>query len=209
MTQQEKNNIEHNNEKAILTLRNNSPEAARPENLPAKFWDEQKKTVRLDEMAKSYKFLEQQHSRLQQANEQANLQAKNLAEQKEALEKERDAMATTARDANLFGGDWQSQKSSTVAWAENIFGKKIAAELTATAEGVNALQWLRRGMAEPHLLPTSGAGNGGNPNLDEAALRRLMKRPSYWRDKKPDVLQKVEKGFDRLYGAVANPRRKI
>ncbi|MGI9462168.1 MAG: hypothetical protein ACR2NY_06320 [Alphaproteobacteria bacterium] len=172
----------------------------KPDHLPEKFWDKEKSTVRLEELTKSYRLLEQQYSRLQQNAEAVH----HHTAEKLQWQKERDVMESHLRDAAIFGGNWQDRKSSIIAWSENMFGKKSTSDMMATPEGVAALQWIRQGFAEPHLVK----GNSAGRSFDEAGLRRMMRSPDYWRDKKPNILQKVEKGFDRLYNQSTSPRFK-
>ena len=45
--------------------------------------------------------------------------------------------------------------------------------------------------------PGQGAADGPP---DEAALRRMMQDPRYWRQRDPAFVQQVTEGFRRLYG---------
>ena len=36
--------------------------------------------------------------------------------------------------------------------------------------------------------------------VDEAALRRMMRDPRYWRSREPDFVRRVTEGFRRLTG---------
>lgn len=53
-----------------------------------------------------------------------------------------------------------------------------------------------RGESRP---AADGAPAGGDAPDDEAALRALMRDPRYWRDKDPAVMDRVARGFARLY----------
>lgn len=50
--------------------------------------------------------------------------------------------------------------------------------------------------SEPSMLPTK---DGDDDILDEAGLQKLMMSPKYWKDQDPKLLQKVTRGFERLY----------
>lgn len=39
-----------------------------------------------------------------------------------------------------------------------------------------------------------------NPDLTDEDLRKLMRDPKYWRDKDSGIIQKVQNGFNKLYG---------
>lgn len=39
-----------------------------------------------------------------------------------------------------------------------------------------------------------------NPDLTDEDLRKMMCDPKYWRDKDPVITQKVQNGFNKLYG---------
>ncbi|MDI9314447.1 MAG: hypothetical protein QM529_07235 [Hydrotalea sp.] len=200
-TQKENMNEKLKPQPEIAVATKSETTQSKPAHLPDKFWDAATKTTRVDDLAKSYLALEQQHGRLQAATQKSTATNKELLADKTRIEKEKNTMAAQLQDAAMFGGDWQGEKQSTMTWAENVFGADIARDIMAQPAGLRAMQRMRQemklGLAEPNLL---GAHGNNNNAPDEATLRRLMKTPGYWRDKKPEVLQKVQSGFDRLYG---------
>ena len=38
------------------------------------------------------------------------------------------------------------------------------------------------------------------PESTEEDLRNMMRDPKYWRDKDPEITQKIQNGFNKLYG---------
>lgn len=51
----------------------------------------------------------------------------------------------------------------------------------------------------PHQCARDLRASLRGDQTDEAALRRLMDDPRYWRDADPEIIRQVEDGFKRLY----------
>jgi hypothetical protein len=69
--------------------------------------------------------------------------------------------------------------------------------VVSTAAAVEAVEALMKRGGGP-AMPTAPAG-GGADAVTEAALRRQMEDPRYWRDRDPDFVAKVAEGFRKLY----------
>ena len=66
------------------------------------------------------------------------------------------------------------------------FGR-LTSKINELVDAVNELK-------EKFALPTL------NPDLTDEDLRKMMRDPKYWRDKDAGVIQKVQNGFNKLYG---------
>ncbi len=93
------------------------------------------------------------------------------------------------------GEDWEARAEQTRQWGAAALPADLYETLAATPAGVAAMHRMMR-HGEPDLLSRSG---GAGPAVDEAALRRLMDDPRYWRDHDPDLIARVQDGFRRLY----------
>ena len=68
-----------------------------------------------------------------------------------------------------------------------MYSKELAKRLNQVIDAVNELK--------AHMeLPTL------NPDLTDEDLRKMMRNPKYWRDKDSVTIQKVQNGFNKLYG---------
>ena len=96
-----------------------------------------------------------------------------------------------------FGGEERFRRLAPQigAWGRANLAEPVFAALSTTAEGVVAMH--RMMQAKEPLLSREGA-NDGAP--DEAALRKMMRDPRYWRSREPDFVQRVTEGFRRLVG---------
>jgi hypothetical protein len=81
------------------------------------------------------------------------------------------------------------------AWAERHLDPEEYAALAATARGVLAMHAMMRS-DEPEMLD---AGETAEP-LTAEALQEMMRDPRYWRDRDPEFVARVTRGFEQLYG---------
>ena len=95
-----------------------------------------------------------------------------------------------------FGGEerWNEISRQLASWGKKNLPEAVYEPLSTTYEGVLALYSM---MASGE--PVIGKAQGFEGIDDEAALRKLMLTPKYWRDKDPATLKRVTEGFKRLY----------
>jgi hypothetical protein len=96
-----------------------------------------------------------------------------------------------------FGGEERFRRiaAQLSAWGRANLPPDVFAALSSTAEGVVALH----GMMESKDPPVTREANG-DAAPDEAALRKMMRDPRYWRSREPDFVKRVTEGFRRLVG---------
>ncbi|WP_338664037.1 hypothetical protein VQH23_02490 [Pararoseomonas sp. SCSIO 73927] len=96
-----------------------------------------------------------------------------------------------------FGGEERYRRTARqiAAWGRANLPEEVVSALSTTADGVIALHRMME-KGEPGL-----ARRGAAPEpMDEAALRKMMRDPRYWRSREPDFVRKVTEGFRRLTG---------
>lgn len=79
-------------------------------------------------------------------------------------------------------------------WASQNLNKNVYDALATTAEGVIALYQLMSSNE-----PMMSREGGMTEELSDASLRKMMEDPRYWRDKDPTYVDKITKGFEKLY----------
>lgn len=79
-------------------------------------------------------------------------------------------------------------------WAKENIRPEIYDALGSTYEGVIAL-YKMMSSNEPIL----GREGSKSEELSEESLRKMMEDPRYWRDKDTNYVNKITKGFERLY----------
>jgi hypothetical protein len=96
-----------------------------------------------------------------------------------------------------FGGEekWREVARQVAAWGRANMPPEAFEALSTTAEGVLALHQMMRS-GEPGM---TRAGAAAEEPLDQGALDRLMRDPRYWREREPEAIAKVRRGFERLY----------
>jgi len=102
-----------------------------------------------------------------------------------------------ARLIEHFGGDerWREIARQIDVWGRSRLPERMFNVLSTTYEGVLVMHRMMGG-EEPGLL-RDGAAN--ELPASEAELKQLMRDPRYWRQQDPTVVDKVRKGFRRLY----------
>lgn len=80
------------------------------------------------------------------------------------------------------------------AWAKQNVNPEIYDALGSTSEGVIAL-YNMMSSSEPAL----GREGGISGELSEESLRKMMEDPRYWRDKDSAYVNKITRGFEKLY----------
>jgi hypothetical protein len=81
------------------------------------------------------------------------------------------------------------------AWAEQHLEPEAYAALATSVRGVLAMHAMMRS-DEPELAE---AGETAAP-LTLEALQEMMRDPRYWRDRDPEFVARVTRGFEQLYG---------
>ena len=103
-----------------------------------------------------------------------------------------EAQKQLAKLSAYFGG--QERFDETSAWAKQNLRPEVYDALASTAEGVIAL-YKMMSSNEPLL----GRDTGFDGELSEQSLRKMMEDPRYWRDKDTAYINKITKGFQKLY----------
>ncbi len=83
------------------------------------------------------------------------------------------------------------------AWGEKNLDAKTFNTLATSKDGIMTLYHM---MQEKQETPVTTGKSGLNTKDDETTLRRLMQDPKYWKEQDPELVQRVERGFRRLYG---------
>jgi hypothetical protein len=96
-----------------------------------------------------------------------------------------------------FGGEERFRRTARqiAAWGRANLPEEVLAALSTTADGVMALHRMME-KGEPALARQAAAPEA----MDEAALRKMMRDPRYWRSREPDFVKRVTDGFRRLTG---------
>ena len=97
-----------------------------------------------------------------------------------------------------FGGPEQFNKVARQIseWGEKNLDQNTFNALSKTKDGILTLYQMMQGKVESPLI--QGKGRVA-PLDDEKTLRRLMQDPKYWRDQDPELVERIEAGFKRLY----------
>ena len=98
-----------------------------------------------------------------------------------------------------FGG---AERFNEVARQLSQWGEKNldANTFNALATSKDGIMTLYRLMQEKQETPVMAGKSQLNTKDDEMTLRRLMQDPKYWKEQDPELVQRVERGFRRLYG---------
>ena len=107
-----------------------------------------------------------------------------------------EAQKQLAKLSSYFGGQERFDEVSRQisGWAKQNLRPEVYDALASTAEGVIAL-YKMMSSNEPML----GKEAGFEGELNEQSLRKMMKDPRYWRDKDTAYINKITKGFEKLY----------
>lgn len=210
---------------------------AKPANLPAKFWDEQKQQIKLEELIEDYNYMASRDENLIETNQrnmpasydkyQINIPNDLLDHDEDLFKKfyekgftndqaqfvydlanERiipvldqltvsfEAQKQLDKLSSYFGGQERFDEASRQisAWAKQNLRPEVYDALASTAEGVIAL-YKMMSSNEPML----GKSAGFEGELSEQNLRKMMEDPRYWRDKDASYINKITKGFEKLY----------
>lgn len=108
-----------------------------------------------------------------------------------------EAQKQRAKLAQEFGGEeaFQRLAPQIAAWGRANLAPPVFEALSTTAEGVLALHRMMA-KGEPSLVRDAEPAE----QLDEQALRRMMRDPRYWRSREPEYVKRVTDGFRRLFG---------
>ncbi|MDR0803719.1 MAG: hypothetical protein LBO08_01340 [Rickettsiales bacterium] len=96
----------------------------------------------------------------------------------------------------FFGGE---DKMNDAMREINSFGEKflpgdVYENLSRSAEGIKSVFAMMRS-SEPKIETASNTAE----SLNDAALRKMMADPKYWRDRDGEHIRKIESGFRKLY----------
>ena len=107
-----------------------------------------------------------------------------------------EAQKQLAKLTSYFGGQerFDEVARQISAWAKQNLRPEVYDALASTAEGVIAL-YKMMSSNEPLL----GKENAPHGELSEQSLRKMMEDPRYWRDKDTAYINKITKGFEKLY----------
>lgn len=107
-----------------------------------------------------------------------------------------EAQKQLAKLSSYFGGQERFDEVSRQisGWAKQNLRPEVYDALASTAEGVIAL-YKMMSSNEPML----GKEAGFEGELSEQSLRKMMEDPRYWRDKDTAYINKITKGFEKLY----------
>ena len=96
-----------------------------------------------------------------------------------------------------FGGPeaWRTTAAQIKGYAEANLPEELQRALTGSYEGVLALYEMMR-KAEPDIVGQAGSGQLA---VTEDSLRELIRDPRYWRDRDPEIVQRVTAGYRNLY----------
>lgn len=110
---------------------------------------------------------------------------------------ELEAARETDRLRRHFGGDdaWRTTAGQIRAYAEANLPDEVHATLARSYEGVLALYEMMR-KAEPEIAGRAGSGQLA---ISEDALREMVRDPRYWRDRDPEIVQRVTEGYRSLF----------
>jgi hypothetical protein len=116
------------------------------------------------------------------------------------LQEATDELAATRQVDRLqqhFGGPeaWRKTAEQIRVYAEANLPPEIHEALSGSYEGVLALYEMMR-KAEPDIVGQAGSGQ---LTVTEDSLRELIRDPRYWRDRDPEIVQRVTAGYRNLY----------
>lgn len=96
-----------------------------------------------------------------------------------------------------FGGPeaWRTTSAQIKAFAEANLPAELHVALSGSYEGVIALYEMMR-KAEPEIVGQAGSGQLA---VTEDSLRELIRDPRYWRDRDPEIVQRVTAGYRSLF----------
>lgn len=107
-----------------------------------------------------------------------------------------EAQKQLAKLSSYFGGQERFDEVSRQisGWAKQNLRPEVYDALASTTEGVIAL-YKMMSSNEPML----GKEQEFEGELSEQSLRKMMEDPRYWRDKDTAYINKITKGFEKLY----------
>ncbi len=126
-----------------------------------------------------------------------NLAAERLLPVIDEAAGELEALRQIDRLERHFGGPeaWRTTAAQIKAYAEANLPEELFGALAGSYEGVLALHEMMR-KAEPEIVGQAGSGQLA---ITEDSLRELIRDPRYWRDRDPEIVQRVTAGYRSLY----------
>jgi len=226
----------------------NAGAADRPQNVPAKFWDAEKKEIRIDALLGSYAALEKKLSGMvpetdrgrmlkligvpdtpegyqvnlpcdylevdpdlnarlhgkgftpEQVQEVYDLAAEKLVPMILQMAAEFQAEREIERLVESFGGveKWRDISKQLQEYGVRSLPLQAFEGMACSYDGVMALYKMMQSESGSSVK-IRGESSPSDP-MDEKSLRKMMQDPRYWRDRNSAFIEKVTKGFERLYG---------
>jgi hypothetical protein len=126
-----------------------------------------------------------------------NLAAERLLPVIDEAAGELEALRQIDRLQQHFGGQeaWRTTAAQIKSYAEANLPEELYSALAGSFEGVLALHEMMR-KAEPEIVGQAGSGQLA---VTEDSLRELVRDPRYWRDRDPEIVQRVTAGYRSLY----------
>lgn len=96
-----------------------------------------------------------------------------------------------------FGGKekWEEIRSQLSMWAKRHLPENALQALSGSHEGILLIHRMMSDESEKTLLREGRKEEG----LNEKELHQLIRDPRYWRDGDTEIINRVRKGFQRLY----------
>lgn len=126
-----------------------------------------------------------------------DLAAEHLLPVVEEAAAELEATRQIDRLQHHFGGAdaWRTTASQIKAYADANLPDELSRAMSSSYEGVLALHDMMR-KAEPEIVGKAGSGQLA---VSEDSLREMIRDPRYWRDRDPEIVQRVTEGYRNLY----------
>ncbi len=127
----------------------------------------------------------------------ADLAAEHLVPVVEHAMGDAQTRSDVGRLAEHFGSTeaWRALAPQIKTWAEANLAPQVYDTLATSYDGVIAMHQMMQ-MREPRLIQEAGAPTAG---MQPEQLVQMMRDPRYWRDRDPDYVAQVTRGFKRLY----------
>ena len=132
----------------------------------------------------------------QQAQLVYDLAAEHLVPVIQDAVQELEVRQQVERLQNHFGGSetWREVSRQVATWAAANLEPQVYEALSTSYDGVLAMHQMMRS-AEPELIEAAGS----SAPLNEAALGEMVRDPRYWRERDPEFIARVTRGFRQLY----------
>ncbi len=135
----------------------------------------------------------------EQAQEVYDLAAERMIPMILDVAAEFEAERQLARLKDHFGGEekWREVSQQLLTFGKKNLPADVLTGLAGSYEGVMALYKMMGGEAKD-AMPSPRAEV--KASVSENELYSMMRKPEYWKEKDPSMIDKVTKGFQNLYG---------